>query len=387
MTGLDKTALLCHNQQRKSTEAGFLPSWKISESFRPHLIFMSDLSTHLSIPQLLEAATAEAADALQSLSLSSPDKETRKEAKRALYRLKQKGISPAEVSHGGASFSSFSPIAQTLATVMDGAGNQLLWFVFTDLHGGSPTLFSALVSDETGVKDFVASRMTRTQIQEQVQSSVSSEHEGVSFAEVGLDHGRARLLKAQEINRRLRKMTPKGFLEWAQRVGTEEAAEAESPVWSRMSRESLENDPDLDRSPETFFETPLFSPWFLDVDSVANWTMGWAFANGNFAELTEKFDRETVLRECIAAMITPDLIERYRDRLTETAYILQLSEQTDLARRALAFALALERASEPAEQPFLRALIERSLDASVEMLQHQIEEQTQPQSQGAQSLP
>src|SRR5215471_7433528 len=103
------------------------------------------------IAALLAEATPEAANQLLELSETTPDKETRKAARRALYQLSQRGIKPT--SYVPSTDSTVSPrdAQDTLtiyASAYDGAGNRLLLLVLQDPDGGSPILAQLLINDE-----------------------------------------------------------------------------------------------------------------------------------------------------------------------------------------------------------------------------------------------
>ena len=350
------------------------------------------ISSENTIADLLKAETPEAADALQTLSLSTENKEARKAAKRALYLLSQKGIKPSALPVVAKSAPSLSApadrITQTLATLLDGAGNQLLWFIFADPDGGSPTLLSVLTNDEVGIKDFVTMRQSRREIQQRIEATAQESMAGmagVSFAEVSLEHNRTRMATAQALTRRLRQPTPPGFLDWAKRVGEPTQPAEDSSVYSVLSREEIAADTEINRDANAFFVLPLFESWFLDVQTLAGNAFLWGQVMGAFPS-EPKPDRETILKNGVREGITESVIEDYRARLEETAYILHANGQTEIAKMALVHALTLTENVEATENTFLLTLTERSLGAAVGMLQNALQEQLMQAGQGVQTL-
>src|SRR5207244_9374746 len=91
------------------------------------------------IAALLAEGTPEAAWALQEIAETTMDKAARKEARRALYRLRLAGILPPERTAEPVRDEARTEERETLqawASAFDGAGNRLLFLALPDPHGG-----------------------------------------------------------------------------------------------------------------------------------------------------------------------------------------------------------------------------------------------------------
>lgn len=330
------------------------------------------------IATLLAEATSEAATHLQELAATTPDKETRKEAKRALYRLSLAGITPTERKTAIAP--AREPLQETLrafATAYDGAGNRLLFFVLSDRDGGTPTLARVRINDEEGVSDYEESRLARRAIADYLAQYEQQLENGLAYAEIEPDYARWLLAQAQEINRRLVKRTPAGFLPLAGRIGAPQQEVAVSPVYAHIDAETVRADESLPTDPKELFALSWFEPWFFSMEEIIP-TFAKVLteearkseeteANGN--DETEKGGLpESIIREASETLLSPERRRNYIRRLEESADILRRRGEEGAARLALYHALKLAEDTPIAESDFAKTLVNRTIEAAREAL-------------------
>ncbi|HLV78682.1 MAG TPA: hypothetical protein VKT32_00330 [Chthonomonadaceae bacterium] len=334
---------------------------------------MTDSTLEERIQTLLAEATPEAASALRDIADAAADKETRKTARRALYRLSQSGVVPPEPTARPATVAAPARVtepARVFASAFDGAGNRMLVFALPDPDGGSPVLFQGLINDETGVKDFLDMRVPRRHVETLLATYERRFGPEMALAEIEADYGRWLLAQAREINRRLGIATPSGFLSWLPRIGEPEQDYAESPVWQRVTREEVRADLSYPRDPQALFELPWFSTWFLLVEEVFSWLQDWEQAGQSLVVLSDAVKeerRQRVLTGAVQARFTPEVRERYWRRLEGSGDILLRRGEAQAARQALYHALSLADNGPVEQVPFARALIERTLAAAQAM--------------------
>lgn len=333
-----------------------------------------DSSTEARIQTLLTEATPDAAVALRDIADATTDKETRKAARRALYRLSQSGIVPPETAARTATAATLTRDVEPMrafASAFDGAGNRMLALVLPDPDGGSPIFFQVLINDEAGAKDFLDTRVPRRDLEELIAGFERRFGPEMALAEIEADYGKGLLAQAREINRRLGIPTPRGFLAWLPRVGDPEREYTEPPVWQRISREEVRADQSYPRDPTALFDLPWFSPWFLLVEEVFPWVQAWEQAEQSLVVLSDAVKeerRQKVVTEAVQARMTPEMRALYTDRLEGSADILQRRSEEQAARQALYHALSLADNGPVEQVPFARALVERTLEAAVAML-------------------
>ncbi|HZT42244.1 MAG TPA: hypothetical protein VFA07_08640 [Chthonomonadaceae bacterium] len=335
---------------------------------------MMDNSIETRIQTLMAEATPDAAVALRDIAESTADKEARKAARRALYRLSQSGIVPPEPASRPATVATpareIEPM-RAFASAFDGAGNQLLTLILPDPDGGSPVLFQVVINDEVGIKDFFDERVPRRELESLIAGYERRFGAEMALAEIEADYGKWLLAQAREINRRLGIATPRGFLTWLPRVGEPEREYSEAPVWQRNSREEVRADQSYPRDPKALFELPWFSPWFLLVEDVYPWVQAWEQAGQSLVVLSDAVKeerRQKVVTEAAQARVTPEMRALYSRRLEGSADILLRRGEEQAARQALYHALSLADNGPVEQVPFARALVERTLEAALAMI-------------------
>ena len=328
------------------------------------------------VQALLVEATPEAAARLRELAETTPDKDTRKAARRALYLLSQKGVLPAapQSTVQPASSSALSRDGlRAWASAYDGAGNRLLFLTWPDPDGGSPTFLQTLVSDEEGVRDVDTRRIGRSELAAAPARVRAQLEAGIALAEIEPEYGRFLLHQARTLNQQRRSRTPAGFLDILRVIGEPAQEFAQSPVWDVFAPNTITGDTDINRDPAALFALPWFDAWFLDVNDVVPW-LGAVYNVKDQSDLSEDAQKQKLndtAREAANTLLTGEPAARYTRRLEESADILRRRHQDAPARQALAHALSLQSAASPADSPFAVLLVQRTMQAAIEMMRNQ----------------
>lgn len=332
---------------------------------------MPEPRTDASIAQLLAQATPEAAAALRDLAETTPEKEIRKEARRALYRLSLSGILPPERAATATLAAEKAETLRVFASALDGAGNRLLLFFLPDPDRGNPTLVQTLFNDEFGVQDVGSKRMPRREVDERVANFLEQLEQGLAMAEIEPDYGRWLLAQARAINQRLKRTTPRGFLDLLPRIGEPHQTYEQSPIYTLFPAETVAADRAIPQAPEDLFAQKWFDAWFLDARDVVPWLEAWEGVELGTEILTEAVKQErheSILTDAVGTLITPGLRTHYVARLEETADILRRRDKVEEAKQALAQAIQLKAEPPVTEVPFARALIRRTIIAALELV-------------------
>lgn len=338
------------------------------------------------VASLMAQGTPDAADELQRLAETADTKDLRKEARRALFRLSQRGVNPTEAVTVQRSSPPVAwkedgvPALRAFASAFDGAGNRLLFYALFDPDGGRPTLADARISDETGVEEFHASRVSHKELagwQERFRPLLDS---GLAIAEIEADYGCWLLHEARAINTALGSRTPSGFPEYARRIGEPRELYARAAVYSEIDPDALRADLTIPRDPGDFFKLPWFEPWFLDAIDILPYLDRWKQEETSVVIVTDHAKhemRERVVTDVAESLLAPPARARYVRRLEESADVLRRSGKAEDAKIALVHALALAEDRPVSEVPFARALVVRSFSATLELFL-QSEKELQP---------
>jgi hypothetical protein len=298
---------------------------------------------------------------LTRLAGAGTDRGVRRAAKRALYRLAQRGIAPAPAATPRPIVSRRSERAiQAWLSGVDGSGSRATWIVFEGAYGGL-RLCSLILNDTVGITEVAGGDITRRRLDRELAALRESQ----KLPWVETEPARAVGLVAEALALHAANSTspPAAFAPWRAPFASAPAAEAPA----------LPDTPDpalLERS-ATLLERPELAGWFLDPESVQS----------DAVELLQTRESRLVLSDQLKAereaAIVDRVIERELDdggrrvwarRLAEMALVLDGAGAPEPAASARAVASALSSDGfEPRRLPFVRALASRGLEIAGEV--------------------
>jgi hypothetical protein len=219
-----------------------------------------------------------------------------------------------------------------------------------------------LVDDTEGVKDLTQRKLSQRELAERVHN-VNSDPTTV-MADIPLDYGRFILHQAVRLNEEKRVPLPQGFGDAFKYVGLPESDWPRSPFYDHVDADSVRKDESVSRAPEKLFEIPVFEGWLLPFDEIESWEEKYfeAVSSRVLIDEAQRARRgDAIVEEAVDALMTPERILRYRRRLEDTAYVLQLAGREAEARQTLYHALTCDESAKPRSIPFLRTLVHRSI--------------------------
>jgi hypothetical protein len=293
------------------------------------------------------------------------DKAAAKEARRILHAFKLAGIEPPaeEPAPAPAQPGRTANVArQAWLTNVAGNGNQMLVFVQEDPHGGSPRFITFLTHFTRGLVAFGGSKVTRQELQYALNSL--REKDTSLLVEAPVEYARHLLAEAMERTRRVQGTTPKGVLEWLERVGPPQEEHPRPAIYTVLDGEAIRQDQTISHDPGRLFEEPLFRAWFLDVQDVLPWEERyWDSVRTSLALDQVQRERlgDKVVDEAADTLFTPEMKHEWRRRLEEQAHVLHLEGEETLAKQALYHAAGISEEQAGSVNPFLRFVTLRSI--------------------------
>jgi hypothetical protein len=304
----------------------------------------------------------EAAAALADAEAAGPPKPVRRELRRALYRLRQAGVSPPAAPRPPPPAAAGPEPRQAWVSAVDGTGSRGAWVVLEAPHG-ERILLSGIVNDAAGLLDFAGGPIAKKRLDARLRSL--REESPLPWVEAPpawvlhlLAEASARGGGRGEVAR------------WRPLLRAAAGA-AEPPVYRRLAAAEVAADPAaLERSADVL-ALPELAGWFLDPPSVQAEALELLQAQESRLVVSDqvKEERRTALVDrVIEGHLGPEARRLWRGRLEEQAWVLLETGRPAEARRALAAALALGDPATPAGRiPFVRALAERSLHVAGEV--------------------
>ncbi len=331
-----------------------------------------------SIEKLANEGSHDSADKLQELESTSAQREVRKAARKALYRLSQTGIVPTR--RQALIVTARVDDLRAFASAFDGAGNRLILFLVPDPDGGSSTLLQILTNDMEGVKDCESLKIRRREVQERVDRIVAQVDTGLAVAEIEPEYGRLLLARSRALGASQSKRSPAALLPWMSKIGepatgstAESIGDAVAPIYTHVSEEALRDDDTMPTDPVELFKLSWFEPWFFAADETMPWLPRWEQA---LAEAPENTNPEPgtpldeIISEAAVGLMTDRMTKPYVRRLEETANVLWLCGKQAEAKQVAFHAVTL-KAADPqniAAVPFAHEIARRTLGAAFEMV-------------------
>jgi hypothetical protein len=308
-------------------------------------------------------ANAHGAAALPTLSRlaeASSERPVRRAAKRALYRLSQRGVTPALPPPPAPVVQRRPPRAlRAWLSGIDGSGSRAVWILFEGPYGGG-ALCSLILNDVVGITEVAGGEITKRRLEAELASLRAAQKlpwvEAEPARAVGL------VAEALQIHRERGTAPPSGFGRWQSFFAEGTAPE---PPHAPVADPAL-----LARSPE-LLGLPEMAGWFLDPETVQRDALDIQEARQSRLVVSDQIKaerQEAILARVIEREFAPEAQRRWARRLAEMAWIFSATDRAEPAAIASAAAAAFaEKDAAPLRHPLARALAQRALELAGEV--------------------
>ncbi len=320
-----------------------------------------DVTTDVAIAHRLGEQASEASAAmLQDLAAHAADKRVRREAKRALYRLGQRGVTGPPAPPAIRASPLLGAVIEGWTSAIDGHGDQLLWLARPQ-PGGVVHLF-AIANDPAGLREVVLQTVTRKALRA-LRTELERRHQ-VTLVEREWRHVDFLMRRAfgwaRERGTRMEGDYPASRAQFARQPPSEEAAPEEA---ARLGA-ALAAEPQALASSAQLLSEPEFRTWFRTGEELRAFLDELAAVRDSPLLLNEVQQRERY--EAITLRAVDTLFDgsdrsSWARRLLEMAGYLAAARRPQAAARAAAVAEALAASTAPHEVPFCRQLVQASL--------------------------
>ena len=313
---------------------------------------------------LREFAEAHGAAALPVIAAIVEDpaaRGVRRAARRALYRLSQKGVAapPVPARRPVVARRAEQPVRAWLSGI-DGTGSRAVWILFDGGFGGT-ALCSLILNDVVGILEVAGGDITRKRLDTELAALRANQK--LPWIEVAPPRAVAAVHAALALHRRLGTTPPAAFARW--RAAFDQTPADETPPPSTPADPTL-----LERVAE-LLGLPELASWFVDPESVQSESLELAQARESRLVVSDqiKAEREAaVIDGIVAREFTPDVRERWARRLDEMAFVFSATDRPEPAAIAAASATALrDPARDVRGQPFAVALARRGIELAGEV--------------------
>ena len=325
-----------------------------------------DHDTDLAVIFLLgRIADSAALEALVSLERTAPDKEIKREARRSLFKLAQKGLSVPHAEKARAAAErpalKLGPETEAYLSSVDGAGGRLVWLARPQAGSGLQ-LLQGMVSDREGLLQVGGTLVRRKELRRMAEEI--KEHHGVTMIPVpweyadqvlyegyekGKAHGRSGLEHFSSLRAIFNPLKPKA---------------SPHPVYDRVSAERVRSGAWRELS-RRLLDEPEFLPWILDEDWMKPYLERAEEAQGSRLVLNplQKEERlAAITREAVRDLFSGEIGKIFQRRMEDMALYLFETKRSGEAELALAVALQLAEGDPGVlDISFLTGLTQKSL--------------------------
>ena len=370
---------MAKNRREARLRAGesLLSEWDIGTDVASlEAAFGRDAAADMAIAARLgSVADGSSVEALQRID-ERADKEVRKEIKRALFRLEQRGVDVPRPERERRAIN-LAPSIEGYLSAFDGRGDRLVWLVKPG-SGGVQHLF-AVVNDPAGLREVAVNRLTRKALRE-IQRELERKHD-IRF--VPVDWRRADAVLQEGVRwAREREGSVQGDYtslrsHLTSEAATEEAAGPLDEMPALLGQDASERASHVAGSAEVLLE-PEMRTWLLDegvargaVDELQE--VGQSPLVLNEAQQEERFN--VVYARVVHETFDAHNMESWARRLEEMAYYFASTSRGASAARSAAVAAALRAGDDAADIPFCAIYVRRTLGMYLQQGEQQKEEE------------
>lgn len=333
----------------------------------------------LLIDALASLETKEAAEALAGLEAGTADKETSSRLRKALYRLRNRGIAVEEKAKAPEAPASPAPapgidFAVARISAVDGLGRMMVW-IARSLQPRGRFVAEAMLRRGQGIEDFATGELGAKELRE-VLARIGGPESSLATCEAPLGYAIWLLQRAQREAEREGQALPAGFTR--AKLLLEPLADPVAfppgdahPVLRHVQPPGP-GEPRLE--PKDLFEQRAFWSWLIEERKILPHLRTLVDSLQSKVALDEAQRRERLERivaDAAKALFGDDpLRSRMSGALEDNAYFFHLSGQPGLARECLALAGEM-RAGEGEPPRFFREMVHLSLSVMLDRLARQ----------------
>lgn len=315
------------------------------------------------------APIPEAASMLSTMEAQARDKELKREIRRSLFRLEQRGVAvPHRLPDSATSPLLAREEDRGYLSHVDGRGDQVIWYVKAE-SSGDYLILSGVVNDRRGLLESDAGRVTRPALRDLLEGT----RKRFSLRLVQADAAYCDLLLHEGYKNSTSKLKPHvaRFPSYRMEITHRAPEKVPSPVHARIGEVTRRDESALQESSDRLLDEPELAGWLLDSD----WIEPHREALRELRDsplVLNRFQKEErflkLMGEARREIFSGPARPVYQRRLEAMAYYFLLDGREEAARKALAVSLALapDHGADPGSIAFIAALTRRSFAAAEE---------------------
>lgn len=322
----------------------------------------TDLAVIFLLGRIADSAVLEL---LTSLEKTATDKEVKKEVRRSLFKLAQKGISAPPSEHASESLQ--RPILRLTLEIesylssVDGAGGRLVWLARPQAGSGIQ-LLQGMVSDREGLLQFGGALIRRKELRRMTQD-IRKNHD-ITMISIPWEYGDRILYEGFEKAKSLGRSGMEEFPSLRAVFNPAKPKPFAHPVYSRLNTEGIRAGAWRELS-RRLLDEPEFRLWVLDEDWMKPYLQQVEEAQESRLVLNQLQKEERfsgIVRDAVREIFSGERGQLFQGRMEDMALYLLETQREEQAKLALAVALQLgEGDLGPLDISFLTGWMQKSL--------------------------
>jgi hypothetical protein len=321
----------------------------------------SDLAVIFSLGKIFDAASR---DALVELDRRVSDKETKKEIKRALFKLSQKGFTApeqkSEDSKPAVSLFGAEPDIEAYMSAVDGDGGRLIWIAKPQPSHGLQVI-QAMLHDREGLLRFGGMHMKRKDLRK-MADEIKQQHD-VIMIPVPWEFADRIVYEGYEKAKERGQSGLENFHEIRSILATSKPKESAHPLYGKMDAEQAREGAWREQS-RRLLDEPELRYWVLTDDWVQALLPQLQEAQTsrlvlNPLQKEERFN--AIVRDAVKTLCSGENGRAFKRRMEDMALYFIETQRADQAKLAVAVALQVgEGDPGPLDVSFLTGLMQKS---------------------------
>ena len=324
-------------------------------------------------------ADSAAAEALLRMARGAQDKDLKKEIRRSLFKLSQKGLTIPEDKRveekSPTPLLSRSPEIEAYMSSVDGAGGRLVWIVKPQAGHGLQTI-QGMVNDREGLQRIGGTQIRRKELRNMAQE-IKKQH-GITMVSVPWEYADMMLYEGFEKAKSEVRSGLENFHQLRSIVNTAKPKVQDHPIYQRLNPAEVREGAWRELS-RRLLDEPEFRFWILDA--------GWA--EPFFGQLEEAQTSRLVLnpmqkeermagivRDAVKTLCTGERGKIMQRRMEDMAFYFVAAGRTEMAKLALAVAQQIKEGDPgPLDISFLTGLVQKSFAVYLSQQKSKAEEE------------
>ena len=336
----------------------------------------TDLAIVFSLGKIADSAAAEA---LLRIEKGIEDKDLKKEIRRSLFKLSQKGLTiPADKrveEKSPTSILSRSPEIEAYMSPVDGAGGRLVWIIKPQAGHGLQTI-QGMVNDREGLQRIGGTQIRRKELRNMAQE-IKRQH-GITMVSVPWEYADMMLYEGFEKAKSTGRSGLENFHQLRSMISTAKPKAQEHPVYQRLDPAEVREGAWRELS-RRLLDEPELRFWILDADWAEPFLGQLEEAQTSRLVLNPMQKEERIagiVRDVVKTLCTGETGKIMQRRMEDMAFYFVDAGRTDRAKLALAVAQQIKEGDPgPLDISFLTGLVQKSFAVYLSQQKSKAEEE------------